>query len=364
MDHLPKKTFVGRGSSITPPNRFESLTRTDEGCQLDDQDLGQQLSQKISTEYFFDDSASIVGENQSPDIDFNFSLNPYRGCAHGCSYCYARPTHEYLGWNAGIDFESKVLVKKDAPLLFRNWLARPRWSQQLEPVMMSGVTDCYQPCEKEFSVSRQCLQVAQEFGQPMRVITKNSLILRDLDILSEMACRQLVSVAISLSSLDQSLIRIMEPRSSSPQARLDTIAALAQHNVPVRVMVAPIIPAINDHELPKLLRQAAAAGASSASFTLLRLPGSVEPVFLDWLQRNFPDKYNKVLQALREMRGGKLNSPSFQARMKGEGVVANQLSQLFHVVSKQAGLDQKLTPLRTDLFQPPPSPGEQQLTLF
>ena len=256
----------GRGSSLEIGNRFERVWLESDLEQLDEQDQLETQFRKVETQFYLDKSESIVSQNESPDIDFNYSLNPYRGCSHGCSYCYARPSHEYLGFNAGIEFESKILVKPDAARLFRKWLLRPGW--HVEPIMLSGVTDCYQNCERQFKLTRQCLQVALDMRQPIRLITKNGLIRRDLDLLTQLAEQNLTQVTVSLTTLDQSLVRIMEPRTSSPQARLDTIKVLSEAGISVRVSLAPIIPGLNDQEIPDLLKAAKSAGADTVFFTV------------------------------------------------------------------------------------------------
>ena len=313
------------------------------------------------TEYLPDASNSIVSENDSPDIPFRFSLNPYRGCAHGCSYCYARPTHEYLGLNAGLDFETKVLVKHDAPVLFREFLARPAWNP--ERIIFSGVTDCYQPVEQEFRLTRQCLGVALEARQPIGIITKNALILRDLDLLTEMAALRLVHVNVSITTLDASLARSMEPRTSSPSARLRTVRQLTDAGVPVRVMVAPIIPSLNDSEIPSILAAAAKAGAKGAGFVLLRLPLTVRPVFLEWLERTRPDCRSRIEAAIRSTRDGKLNSSDFGKRLKASGRISDQISQIFKTFVKRHGLDGQLPSSDCQSFRPP-KPRSGQLRLF
>ncbi len=335
-DPSVKQHFTGRGSSLRIKNRFEKIELETTFDQLEADDI--QLIEKIATEYFDDDANSIVSENQSPDIDFRFSLNPYRGCAHGCSYCYARPTHEYLGLNAGIDFESKIFVKRQAASLFRKWLGRKKWGDQVEPVMLSGVTDCYQPCEREFRLTRKCLKVALEHRQPMRITTKNSLVTRDLDLLKKMAALNLIVVTISIGTLDQNLVRIMEPRSSSPRARLDAIQQLASAGVPVKVLVAPIIPGLNDAQIPSILNTVAEHGASRAGYVMLRLPLSVEPVFIDWLDSHMPDAKEKILGRVRSLRGGKLYNSDFSQRMQGTGIWADQIKALFQLNLRTAGL--------------------------
>ncbi|MEM8733577.1 MAG: PA0069 family radical SAM protein [Planctomycetota bacterium] len=261
-----------------------------------------QLRKRIATEYFDDDSRSIVTENRSPDIPFRYSLNPYRGCSHGCSYCYARPTHEYLGFNAGIDFEAKIVVKRDAAELLRNRLQQRSWCG--EPVMMSGVTDCYQPVERELKIARQCLEVAAEFNQPIGIITKNALVTRDLDLIEPMAAKGLCRVAVSVTSLDQSLSRKMEPRTSAPAARIEAIRKLADAGIPVTLMVAPLVPGLTDDEMPAIMEAAREAGARHASYIMLRLPLTVEPVFREWLTSHFPDSQERVLGRIRQVRDG------------------------------------------------------------
>jgi DNA repair photolyase len=347
----------GRGTGLRPPNRFEHIHAEDDFEQLDPTDDAA-IGRRVATEYLPDDSQSIVSQNDSPDIPFRYSVNPYRGCAHGCSYCYARPTHEYLGLNAGIDFESKVLVKFRAPELLREWLARDAW--QPEPITFSGVTDCYQPAEREFRLTRGCLEVACEARQPIAIITKNALVTRDLDILRRMAADRTASVALSITSLDTELARVLEPRTSSPTARLRAVRQLADAGVPVRVMVAPIIPGLNDFEIPAILRAAGEAGAQGAGYTMLRLPLAVRPVFIDWLERTQPLKAAKVQSHIRATRGGKLNSSQFGARMRGEGLMAEQIKQTFTVFAKRYGLDGKKAPLETRNFRPPLSASGQR----
>ncbi|MBN8628731.1 MAG: PA0069 family radical SAM protein [Planctomycetes bacterium] len=352
---------IGRGSHIKPTNRFETTyTEADlEQIEGDEESLAE-LSH-VETQYLPDASQSIVTENSSPDIPFRFSVNPYRGCLHGCSYCYARPTHEYLGLNAGLDFESKILVKHDAAKLFREFLARPKW--QPETIVFSGVTDCYQPAEREFKLTRQCLEVALEARQPIGIITKNALVVRDLDILRPMAELRLVQVNLSITTMDAELARTMEPRTSSPAARFRAIRTLTAASVPVRVMVAPIIPALNDIEIPAILAAAAEAGAKSAGYVMLRLPLTVKPVFLEWLSRTHPDRRQRIENAIRGVRGGELSNSEFGERLRGAGVVAEQIESLFRTFAKKHGLDKQLPAIDCSQFQSPASPAGQ-LRLF
>jgi DNA repair photolyase len=372
--HPSSKTNVtGRGSSLRVVSRFETVRRIDDEEVINDPEYIESLGQKVATEYFEDCSNSVVSENNSPDIPFRYSLNPYRGCSHGCSYCYARPTHEYLGLGPGLDFESKIVIKPNAAELFRKWLVEgSRKDRAVEPVMISGVTDCYQGCEKKFELTRQCLEVARDFRYPVQLITKNGLIRRDLDLIADLASMQLVSVAISITTLDQSLTRIMEPRTSAPQVRLDTIRQISDTGCPVMVMVAPIIPGINEQEIPAVLKAAAESGATRAGYVALRLPLTVEPVFLEWLEQHFPDRKQKVIERIRTMRDGKMNSSTFGERMTGKGVWGDQTRQLMTTFCKRYGLacgvsygkPTQRPKLRCDLFRVVERNGNVQGELF
>lgn len=357
----PSSKFVGRGSSLKPANRFLPIHVEDDFEQLDAEDQASASEQRVATEYYEDDSQSVISENQSPDIPFRYSLNPYRGCAHGCSYCYARPTHEYLGFNAGIEFESKIVIKRNAAALLRKRLSSRSW--QCEPIMMSGVTDCYQPAERKLRLTRQCLEVAQEFNQPIGIVTKNAMVRRDIDILSEMANKHQARVAISLTSLDQSLTRELEPRTSSPAARLRAIRELAEAGIEVTVMTAPVIPGLNDEEIPALLEAAKQHGASNAGYVLLRLPLTVEPVFLEWLQRCAPSRKEKVQSRIEQTRDGQMNQSQFGTRMRGTGVFAKHLSDTFKMFAKKFGLSTETKPLDCSRFAVPQAP-DPQLRLF
>lgn len=349
------------GSNINPPNRFESIHREPdlEHLEWDQEHLASSSNRKI--EYIDDTSQSIISENSSPDIPFRYSLNPYRGCAHACSYCYARPGHEYLGFNAGLDFETKIIVKRDAPRLFREFLSKKSWKP--EPITFSGVTDCYQPAEREFRLTRQCLEVALECRQPVGIVTKNALLLRDIEILRRLAEDQLVHVYLSITSLDPQLARDMEPRTSIPAARLRAVGMLSEAGVPVGVLTAPIIPGLNDSEIPRLLEAARNAGAITAGYILLRLPLTVEPVFIEWLQRVRPNYMEKVLGRLRDARGGRLNRSAWGERMVGRGLIAEQIGNMFRVFRQKHGLDGPMPPYDCDRFQPP-LPNSGQLRLF
>jgi DNA repair photolyase len=361
QDSANRPLARGRGAQIEPPNRFgQTYAELDlEHIPADDEFLADLENRK--TVYLPDNSKSIISENDSPDIPFRYSLNPYRGCAHGCSYCYARPTHEYLGLNSGLDFETRIFFKPNAPKLFRDWLNRPKW--QGETIVLSGITDCYQPAEQEYQLTRQCLEVAHEAGQPLGLITKNAMVTRDIDLLSEMAKRNTVSVALSITSLRQELTRTLEPRTSSPDAKLRAIKELSEAGIPTHVMLAPIIPGLNDHEIPAILEAAAKSGAISANYTLVRFPYAVEQIFFDWLRRTHPDHVERVETRIRSTRDGQLKSAEFGKRMSGTGVFADQIAQAFRVFSKRYGLVRKMEPLTREHFRPPKS-SSGQMTLF
>lgn len=361
----PKKRLVGRGTSLNILNRFERVHVAPDFSDNEFDGEEESARRKVATEYFIDATGSVVSENNSSDLPFRYSINPYRGCAHGCSYCYARPWHEYLGLSAGLDFETKIIVKPDAPQLFRKWLARP--SYVCEPVNLSGVTDPYQPAERKFRITRGCLQVAMDCRQPMYLITKNAMVTRDLELLGDLADQGLVRVVFSVTSHDQSLIRVMEPQTSSPAARLRAIEELSRRGIPVAVNVAPIIPGLNDHEVPEILRAAAGSGALAASYTVLRLDGAVKTVFLDWLQRHFPDRRDKIMDRVRALHDGNLHDRRMGKRMRGTGVWAEAIRTTFKTFSRRYGLDNRLEPVRTDLFMRPSltsTADPQQLRLF
>jgi len=351
----------GRGSSLKPQNRFDTVHVEDDFEQLEfDDDFHAEL-RSLPTEYLIDDSRTIVSENASPDVPFRYSVNPYRGCLHGCAYCYARPYHEYLGLNAGIDFETKIYVKPHAAELLSEFLSRPRWQSEL--ITFSGVTDCYQPAERQYRLTRQCLEVALAARQPVGIITKNALITRDLDVLREMAAQHLVRANVSVTTLNADLARTMEPRTSTPTARLRAIHLLSTAGVPVNVMVAPVIPGLNDSEIPAILQAVAAAGAQHASMTVLRLPLSVLPVFQDWLARTQPHLQEKIESRIRSCRDGGLNSAKFGERMRGTGKIAEQIQRTFQVFRNRYGLNREFPPLDFTRFRAPDG-RKNQLRLF
>ena len=349
-------SILGRGAAENPANRFETLhLERDE-----DWDPSEDPSPK--TLFLRDASATVINYNDSPDIGFNASINPYRGCEHGCIYCYARPTHEYLGFSAGLDFESKIMVKENAPELLRKELASPKWKPQV--IAMSGVTDCYQPVERRLRLTRRCLEVLAEFRNPVGIVTKNHLVTRDVDLLRELSAQQAAVVFVSLTTLDESLWRKLEPRTSSPGHRLAAIETLAMQGIPVGVMTAPVIPALNDHEVPKLIESAVRAGARFAGYVTLRLPHGLGTLFEDWLARHYPDRKEKVLNRLKEIRGGRINDPSFGTRMRGQGVFADQIEQLFETACRKAGISGKGPELSAAAFRVPSSVPASSQSMF
>ncbi len=329
----------GRGASWSPANRFEKLHVDRFDPDTVDSSREADMPRKPATQYFYDRTRSIITRNASPDVGFETSLNPYRGCEHGCIYCYARPTHEYLGFSAGLDFESKIVAKIDAPVLLRQELESPRWQPQT--LVLSGVTDPYQPIERKLRITRGCLEVLAQFRNPVAIITKNHLVTRDIDILRQLANHNAVAVNISVTTLDASLQRVLEPRSASPQGRLDAIRQLRTAGIPTGVMVAPVIPGLNDHEVPNILEACAKAGAQFAGYTVVRLPWAVAPLFEHWLGEHFPARKDKILGRIRAMRNNRLNQSQWHRRMTGEGVFAEQIASLFRVGCHRAGIGRR-----------------------
>jgi DNA repair photolyase len=329
----------GRGAGSNPPNRFERLHVEPDA---DPWEPGEEedAPRPLMTEFFRDESRSILTPIRSEDISSEVGVNPYRGCEHGCAYCYARPYHEYLGFSAGLDFESKIVVKHDAAQLLEAALSAPRYHPK--KLSMSGVTDCYQPVERRLKLTRGCLEVLARFRHPVVLITKNALVTRDIDYLSELARHQAVAVYLSITTLDAKLGRVLEPRASSPRGRLAAMRQLADAGIPVGVSAAPMIPGLTDHELPEILQAVAAAGASFATYSLVRLPGAVAEVFCAWLERHAPEHKEKVLRRIRETHGGRLNNSTPRERMLGTGPQADSLRQMFRSVCRRANLSTKL----------------------
>jgi len=347
MRELP---IHGRGADGNPANRFEGLETVP--------DAGAEGGSGPETRLLRDRSRTVITTNDSPDVPFEASLNPYRGCEHGCVYCYARPTHEYLGFSAGLDFESRILVKEDAPTLLRRELADPSWEPRT--LALSGVTDPYQPVERRLEVTRGCLEVLAESRNPVSIVTKSRLVCRDLDLLQELAGHDAACVTLSVTTLDEELRRRLEPRAPTPARRLDAVRRLSGAGIPVGVNVAPVIPGLTDHEIPRILESAAGAGASHASYVLLRLPHGVEELFVEWLERHFPERISKVLGRIRDARDGRLTDPRFGTRMRGQGPFADQLRNLFRVARRKHGLDRSGPRLSTDAFRRPVVPGAQR----
>jgi len=344
----------GRGAADTPSGRFEPLSYTPEY-----EDLVEVADPSSPTRFFKDHSRSIISTNESSDVHFDASINPYRGCEHGCIYCYARPTHEYLGLSAGLDFETKIFVKEDAPELLRRELDSPKWVPKL--LGISGVTDCYQPIEKKLQLTRGCLEVLADFRNPAGIVTKNPLVTRDIDVLAKLARYGAAMVYLSLTTQDENLRRKMEPRAPSVQKRVETIAELSEAGIPSGAILGPVIPGLNDSEIPELLRVAAAAGAKHASYILLRLPYGISDLFESWLQEHFPSKAGKVMHHIRDIRGGKTNDSNFRTRMRGEGPYAEQIASLFRLQCNKLGLNRERPTLSAASFR---RPGPMQLNLF
>lgn len=331
----------GRGTSSNPKNRFTAAS-----YELLEEEIDP--TAKTVTRFYRDASKSALVKNDSPDIGFTFDLNPYRGCEHGCIYCYARPTHEYLGFSAGLDFESKIMVKPEIRRLLEEELGKGTWKPST--ISLSGNTDCYQPAEQRLRLTRACLEVLLEFRNPVGIITKNALVLRDIDLLTELAKLQLTTVTLSITTLDKELHRLMEPRTSAPEQRLKTIEALAAAGIPVGVSLAPVIPGLNDSEIPAILKRAADHGATFAFYSMVRLPHAVKDLFTEWLHREYPDRAEKVINRIKEMRGGAMHSSTFGERMTGKGEVADSIAQLFALTCIKYGLNRTEHKLRKDLF--------------
>jgi DNA repair photolyase len=346
------EAIKGRGASWNPQNRFERLEVVRDHEQTQNDDEPAPLPRTL---FLRDPARTILAHNDSPDVGFDTSINPYRGCEHGCIYCYARPTHEFLGFSAGLEFETKILVKEDAPELLREELASRKYTPRT--IAISGVTDPYQPIERKLELTRRCLAVLAEFRNPVGIITKNHLVTRDIDILQELAAQNAVSVHISVTTLDPNLAKLMEPRASRPELRIAAIGMLAKAGIPAGVMVAPVVPAITDHEMPAILTAAANAGATSAGFVVLRLPWAVAPLFERWLEEHYPDRKEKVMNRVRELREGKLYDPQWGIRQRGKGIFADQIESMFDVTCRRHHLNEKKYDLSTNAFRRPTVQG-------
>lgn len=339
----------GRGASTNPADRFTRIRVESE----------EPAPERVPTLFLSDDSRSVVATNTSPDVPFDASVNPYRGCEHGCVYCYARPTHDYLGFSGGLDFETRILVKEKAPELLRRTLASPRWRPRT--LALSGVTDPYQPAEGRLRVTRGCLEVLAEARHPVVLVTKNARVTRDLDLLGELAAHGAVAVMLSITTLDGALAARMEPRCSQPRARLEAIRRLREAGIPCGVLVSPVIPGLTDHELPAIVAAAAEAGAGWAGALLLRLPGVVAELFDRWLEEERPERRRRVLARLREVRGGRLNDPRFGHRMRGEGPYAEQIRALYDSALRRHGLARRAPELSGAAFVRPRLDGQMAL---
>lgn len=345
MDDLPDLPGrTGRAARSNPENEFEPLHVDLDPDALEDHELDQ-----VETKYLKEPAQSILSTNESPDVPFRYSINPYRGCEHGCIYCYARPTHEYLGFSAGLDFETRILVKEAAPRLLAQRFQGENWTP--EPIWLSGNTDPYQPVERELRLTRRLLKVFAEHRNPVGLITKNGLLRRDLDILEELAAWNAVRVTVSLTTLDNELAGAMEPRTARPRLRLRVIEDCADAGVPVGVNAAPIIPGLTDEEVPRILEAASERGATFAGYTVLRLPGAVRNLFEDWLDRHAPNRKSRVLKRMRALRGDDMNDTEFGVRMTGTGIWANTIEDLFSLSCRKHELDDPPAPLRTDAFR-------------
>jgi DNA repair photolyase len=343
----------GRGAADNPANRFDRLHYEP------NPDLDPDEQPAPRTLFLRDSTRSIITSNDSPDVGFRFSINPYRGCEHGCAYCYARPTHEYLGFSAGLDFETRIVVKEEAPALLRKELSSPKWVPEVLGV--SGVTDCYQPVERRLRLTRRCLEVLAEFRNPVAIVTKNHLVSRDADLLGELAQHSAAAVFLSITTLDAELASVLEPRASRPAGRLAAITELRRAGIPAGVLVAPVIPGLNDHEIPAVLAAAAEAGAQYAGYIVLRMPHGIADLFTAWLERHLPHGKEKVLGRIRDLRGGRLNESRFGKRMVGEGTLAEQIKALFRLGRKRAGITGRGPQLSAAAFR---RPGGTQRLLF
>lgn len=342
---MEEEYFKGRGAQIKTGNRFLKAEYVSEHIE----GLDEPMYSAPATQVFHENPKKIVNKVTSPDLGMMYSMNPYQGCEHGCIYCYARNTHEYWGFNAGLDFESKIIVKKSAPALLEKFILHPQW--QAVPISVSGNTDCYQPLERKFEITRNILKVFARYRHPLAMITKNSLILRDVDLLTDLAKDNLVHVYISITTLDEDLRRVMEPRTASGLKRLKTVEALAKAGVPVGIMNAPVIPGLNHHEIPEIIKAAADHGASGAGMTVVRLNGAIGKIFEDWLRRNFPDRFDKVWNQICALHGGNVNDSRFGRRMTGEGNLADTIHQLFRVSKKKYFGERKMPPIDLTRFR-------------
>lgn len=346
--------FKGRGAQINPHNKFvNNVYRKEHAEGIDEWEEADK-----KTSFIFEKSKTVVNKVTSPDVGMAYSLNPYQGCEHGCTYCYARNAHQYWGYSAGLDFERKIIVKTEAPQLFKKFLEKKEWDAAT--ISLSGNTDCYQPAERKFKITRQLLEIALAYRQPIGMITKNALILRDIDILTEMAKLNLCMVYVSINSLNEQLRQKMEPRTTTAKQRLKVVEELTKAGIPVGIMVAPLVPGLSDHEIPAVLKAVANAGAIRAGYTVVRLNGAVGELFEDWLRKNYPDRFDKVWNAIKSCHGGNVNDSRFGERMKGDGNIAKIISESFKLHCRLNSLNVKEFDLDHTLFKVP----RAQMSLF
>lgn len=352
---MKTKNQTGRGAQVNPNNRFLKQTFVQEYIE----GLDEEFLKESRTKYIVDHPKTILNKVPAEDIPADYSMNPYQGCEHGCIYCYARDTHQYWGHSSGLDFEKIIYVRPSAPELLEKKFRNPRWKPM--PIMVSGNTDCYQPVERKLEITRGLLQVFRKYSNPVGIITKNSLIERDIDILADLAEKNLVQVMMSITTLDEDLRRNMEPRTASAKKKLRTIERLTEAGVPVGVMMAPIIPGLNSHEIPKLVKAVAEAGARTAAYTIVRLNGSIGDIFDDWLDRHYPDRKDKIIRQIKECHGGQLQDMRLGKRMKGEGNIAGAIKQLFESAKKKHLVNRRKFEFNLDAFS---NEHNSQLSLF
>ena len=345
MEEEIEDYFKGRGAQIKTENKFLKAQYVAEHVE----GLDEPLLTAPTTQIFYENAKKVVNKVESPDLNGMYSLNPYQGCEHGCIYCYARNTHEYWGFSAGLDFESKIIVKQNAPALLEKFLIHPDW--HATPIMVSGNTDCYQPLERKLEITRKLLMIFAKYRHPVGMISKNSLVTRDIDILTDLAKDNLIQIHISITTLNEDLRRVMEPRTASAKKRLMTVEALSKAGIPVGIMNAPIIPGLNHHEIPAVLKAAADHGALGVGMTMVRLNGSIGKIFEDWLRKNFPDRFEKVWHQISEVHGGHVNDSTFGRRMTGEGNYAEAVHQLFRSAKKKYFAGRSMPPLDLTKFR-------------
>ncbi|MCX6352642.1 MAG: PA0069 family radical SAM protein [Bacteroidetes bacterium] len=354
-DTNPLEYLGGRGAQLNTANPYQKQRQTFDNIDF----LDEPWLSETKTEYFSEHPKKIVNKVASPDIGLAYSMNPYQGCEHGCIYCYARNTHQYWGYSAGLDFERKIMIKENAPELLRKTLDNPKWKPEM--IMLAGNTDCYQPIERKKKITRRLLEVLLEYKHPVGIITKNALVLRDIDLLTELAALNLLVVSVSITSLDEDLRLKMEPRTTTYMQRLKVVEELSKRHIPVNVMVAPVIPSINDSHIPDVLKAVAERGAVSAGYTIVRLNGAIGEIFTDWVQKNFPDRAEKVLAQIAECHGGALADSRYGTRMKGEGKYAEVIANLFRIHKRKYFEGRGVPPIDYAAFK---RPERGQLSLF